>query len=605
MYIRAVEKRNRGSNKIYYTHKLVQSVRTEKGPRQRTLLNLGTLNLGQEYWKLLADRIDELLCGQRHLLPLDERIEALAQHYKKLFVHKKIAENSEFNDFEADFQKVDINAITSSEAKSIGPEHVGLQAMKQLGFFKLFKQLKLKKPTVDLATLLIVGRLIHPSSERELKRFAEDESGLGDLLYTDFSHLTNHALYDTSDILFDHKETIEHFLRGHCKKLFGLGESIVLYDLTNTYFEGDVPFYQKAEHGRSKEKRTDRPLVTLAIVLDEHGFLKTSRIFKGAISEPKTLMEMVNAVHAHAVGQQPPLPLEKPTVVVDAGIASEENLNSLKKQGFSYIAVSRSVPQDIPEPEFVEIKKGIRVHSFRQNGELFLHCQSDAKTKKERSIVDKAKGKMESELVYLREGLKIKRRLKRYNKVLERIGRLRNQHRRVSQGFDIQVTAKGENAIDITWQFEDKNLGKPYDGSYFLRTDRTDLNDKKIWSVYVMLTVVEDAFRCLKSELGLRPNFHHKPNRIEGHMFITVLAYHLLHFIRYRLNEAGLFHRWETVKSWLSTHRILTSSLPKEEGGVIHIRHCTTPTLRQQELYSALKISGEPVRKRKMTTQQM
>ena len=120
-----------------------------------------------------------------------------------------------------------------------------------------------------------------------------------------------------------------------------------------------------------------------------------------------------------------------------------------------------------------------------------------------------------------------------------------------------------------------------------------------------MLTIVEDAFRYLKDELGLRPNFHHKPDRIEGHLFITVLAYHLMHYIRYKLNEAGLFHRWKTIKSWLNTHRILTTSLPKKDGGVIHIRHCTTPTLKQQEVYSALKITNVPLTQRKTTTQQM
>jgi transposase len=603
MFIRAKEKKNRGSEKIYYTYKLVESVRTEQGPRQGTLLNLGTLDLEQEQWKPLANRIEELLAGQRHLVPLDENIEALAQHYTKLLVQKRMAEKNEFKQSDQDFQSIDVNALASSEGKSIGSEHVGLEVMKQLGFFRLFRQLKFEKNIMDIAALLIIGRLVHPSSERELKQYAEQESGLDELLRTDFSHLANNALYETSDILFSHKNSIEQFLRSRSKELLDLGESIILYDLTNTYFEGDVPFCEKAKHGRSKDKRNDRPLVTLGIVLDENGFLKTTRIFEGNISEPKTLIDMVHEVHGHAVGQQPPLPLEKPTVVIDAGIASEDNLSTLKGQGFSYIVVSRSNPHEIPDPEFIEIRKGIKVHSFKQDDEIFLHCQSEAKTKKEQSMVNKAREKMEKELSYLRDGLRIKKRLKKYDKVLERIGRLRKQHTRVSKGFDIQVKQGGKNAVEITWQFDEKNLGKPYDGTYFLRTDRNDLNDEKIWYIYIMLTIVEDAFRCLKDELGLRPNFHHKPNRIEGHIFITVLAYHLLHFIRYKLNEAGLFHRWKTIRSWLNTHRIHTTSLPKEEGGVIHIRHCTTATLKQQEVYSALKITNVPLKQRKTTTQ--
>jgi transposase len=145
-------------------------------------------------------------------------------------------------------------------------------------------------------------------------------------------------------------------------------------------------------------------------------------------------------------------------------------------------------------------------------------------------------------------------------------------------------------------------LSKPYRGTYFLRTDRHDLGDDRIWSLYVMLTIVEDAFRCLKSDLGLRPNFHHKPDRIEGHLFITVLAYHVLHYIRYKLNKAGLFHRWPTIKSWLNTHRIIITNLPRKEGGVIHVRHGTTPTLKQQEVYAALKMTGIPLRQKKVTT---
>jgi len=603
MFIRAKEKRNKNSNKIYYTHRLVESVRTEQGPRQQTLLNLGTLDLEQGQWKPLADRIEELLIGQRRISPLNERLEALAQHFAKLLVHKKMAEKDEFKLSEQDFQSVDVNALASSEGKSIGPEHVGLEAMKQLGFFKLFRLLKLEQKIVHLAALLIIGRLVHPSSERELRRYAEEESGLDELLGTDFSHLANNALYETSDTLLFHKDTIEQFLRSHSKNLLGLGESIILYDLTNTYFEGDVPFCGKAKHGRSKEKRNDRPLITLGIVVDEKGFLKTTRVFEGNISEPKTLMDMVHEIHGHAIGQQPLLPIEKPTVVIDAGIASEDNLKTLRGNGFSYIVVSRSKPPEIPPPDFTEIKKGIKVQSFKIGNETFLHCLSEAKTKKEQSMINRARENIEKELSSLRDGLSIKGRLKKYDKVLERIGRVRQKNSRVSQGFDIQVKQKGEHAADITWQFDEKKLRKPYDGAYFLRTDRDDLDDERIWSIYIMLTIVEDAFRCLKDERGLRPNFHHKSNRIEGHLFITVLAYHLLHYIRYQLNEADLFHRWKTIKSWLNTHRILTTSLPKENGGVIHIRHCTTPTLKQQEVYSALKIKNVPLTQRKTTTQ--
>lgn len=604
MYIRAKAKKNKGSSKIYYTHELVESRRTEKGPRQITLLNLDPFDLHHDYWKMLANRIQEVISGQQRLMPLDEHMETLARHYAKLLIQKQFKENSEHQEHEADFQSVDVNAIASTEAKSIGPEYLGLEAMKQLDFFQIFKKLEFTRYAMDLAALLIVGRLVHPSSENELRRYVHQESGLEDLLQTNLAHLPKNALYETSDLLWRHKESIESFLRQHCKKMLGLGESIILYDLTNTYFEGDAHFYDKARRGKSKDKRNDRPLVTLGAVLDEQGFLKTSRIYEGNISESKTLLDMIRAVHTQAREQQPPLPVEKPTVVMDAGLATEDNLSTLKEYGFSYIVVSRSRPQNIPESQFVELKKGIKVQSFIQEQELFLYCQSEAKAGKENSMLNKAKEKMEQELVRLRQGLGQKRKLKRYDKVLERIGRLRKQYSRVSAGFDIQVHAKNHNAVNITWSFNVHKLRKPYNGSYFLRTDRTDLDNERIWSLYIMLTTVEDAFRNLKDELGLRPNFHQKPERIEGHIFITVLAYHLLHYIRYRLNQAGLYHRWETVRAWLKTHRIQTSSLPREQGGAIHIRHCTTPTFEQQDVYSALGISNVPVKPKKVVNQQ-
>ena len=179
---------------------------------------------------------------------------------------------------------------------------------------------------------------------------------------------------------------------------------------------------------------------------------------------------------------------------------------------------------------------------------------------------------------------------------------MRQHYTRVSKGFTITVKAHDGKASEITWQFDESKLGKPYDGSYFLRTDRTDLSSEETWSIYVMLTSVEDALRCLKSELGLRPIHHSKSNRVDGHLFISVLAYHLLSYNRWHMVKAGLNHRWPTIRSWLETHEVLTTNLPKEGGGVIHLRYCTIPTLKQRQIYKALRITSIPLRRRKNET---
>jgi transposase len=602
MFIREIKKKNPHSDKVFVSHRLIESIRTPKGPRQSVVMNLGKLDLPKEQWKNLANRIEEIVCGQHNrLIKVPQQIEGLAQHYAKLLIKKQLAEKDEEHPAKQtrDFQSIDVNAVVSSENKSVGCEHVGLEAMRGLGFFDVFQQLGFTFTQSQLATLLIVGRLVHPCSERELKRYAKEQSALDELLKTNFSSIAQNALYRTADLLFDNKDSIERFLRKHSKKLFSLKETIILYDLTNTYFTGEAAGYKR---GKSKERRTDRPLVTLGLVLDEKGFVKGSRIFEGNVSEPTTLLDMVKTIHTQTKKERPPLFFDKATVVLDAGIATKENIGLLKEEGFSYIVVSRSKPEDITSEGLVEIKRGIKVKSIKQGDELFVHCVSEGKMKKEKAMVAKARARMEQELENLRQGLSKKGCLKAYPKVLERIGRLRQRYRRVSKGFTITVKEHAGKATELSWQFNEDKLGKPYDGSYFLQTDRTDLSDEELWSLYVMLTFVEDTFRCLKSELGLRPIHHSKAVRIEGHLFISVLAYHLLNYIRHHLQKAGIHHRWATIRSWLKTHEVLTTSLIREDGAMIHLRYCTTPTLQQKEIYKALGITGVPLKRKRLET---
>lgn len=603
MYIREIQKKNPNSPKVFISHRLIESVRTPRGPRQRVVINLGQLDLPKENWKELANRIDDLLRGyESSTVPISAGIETLARHYTKQILRKQRSEKKESNilENEQDFRNVDINAISSSDGKSVGPEHAGLEAMKALGFFDLFRQLGFTGDESNLATLQIVGRLVHPGSERELKRYAKEQSALDELLGSDFSYIGHNMLYRNADLLFRHKEFIERFLRIRSKEIFSLGETIILYDLTNTHFSGNATGYNKAKRGRSKQKRSDRPLVTLGVVLDERGFIKCSRIFDGNVGEPSTLIDMINDIHSQVSRETPPLLVTKPTIVMDAGIASEENLDLVKGNGFSYIVVSRSRPEQLEDGTFDQIKEGIKAQEMRVGDETYLHCISDGKMKKEQAIVNKARDAMEQEIEYLSEGLNLKRRLKSYPKVLERIGRLRQRYSRVSKGFSIDVKEHKGKAVKITWSFDPSKLGKPYDGSYFIRTDRMDLSKNEIWSLYIMLTSVEDAFRCLKSELGLRPIHHSKADRIEGHLFISILAYHLLNYIQQHLRKAGINHRWDTVRSLLQTHIALSTHLPTTDGKMVHLRYCSIPTPKQVEVYSALGITTVPLKRTKV-----
>ena len=601
MFIREIKKQNPNSDKVFIYHRLIESIRTPKGPRQKVVMNLGTVDLTKDKWKELANRIEQLVHGHdMRLFEGSPEVETLAQHYAQLLIKKRLDENEQDQPAEhtRDFQTVDVNAVSSAKNKIIGPEH-GHNAMKSLGLFELFEQLNFTPSQSDLAALLIIGRLVHPGSERELSRYARQQSALDELLGTNFSHIGHNALYRTSDLLFENKNSIENFLRRRSKEIFSLNETIILYDLTNTYFAGNAEGCKKAKRGRSKQKRHDRPLITLGLVIDEDGFVKGSGIFEGNVSEPSTLLSMINDIHEQTQKDTPPLLVPRPTVVLDAGIASADNLILLREKGFSYIVVSRSKPKDILNNNFIEIKDGVKAQIIKQDDEIFLHCISRGKVKKERAMVAQARTRMEQELKKLGDGLNKKGCVKAYPKVLERIGRIRQHYTRVSKGFTINVTDHEGKATEVKWEFNEAKLSKPYDGSYFIRTDRTDLSKEEIWQTYVMLTSVEDAFRCLKSELGLRPNHHSKSNRIEGHLFISVLAYHLLQYIQRHMRDTGLNHRWKTILSWLQMHEVLSTSMPKEDGGMIHLRYCTIPTLRQNEIYKALGITSVPLKLKK------
>ena len=202
MYIREIQKKNPNSPKVFISHRLIESVRTPRGPRQKVVINLGQLDLPKEYWKEPANRIEDLLLGyERSTVPIAADIEARARHYTKQILRKQRSEKKErsLTEGEQDVRTIDVNAVSSSAGKSIGHKHVGFETMKALGFFDLFRQLGFTDDESNCATLQIVGRLVHPGSERELRRYAEEQSGLDELLGCDFSHVGHNMLYRTGN----------------------------------------------------------------------------------------------------------------------------------------------------------------------------------------------------------------------------------------------------------------------------------------------------------------------------------------------------------------------------------------------------------------------
>ena len=603
MYIRRTSIKSRNDGSQYYTYRLVESKRTEKGVRQHTLLNLGAdFALPREQWPDLTKRIEAILSGQQSLFDIDREIEQLAQSCaSRIIASYQDVDNA----LDKDFREVDLDSLEMSRPRSVGAEHVTLEALRLLNLDGKFKDLGFNGPQTAAAIGTIIGRCCMPGSELATHTWLQERSGLGELIDYDFNNLSLYGLYQVSDQLLKKKAAIEDHLYERERSLFGLQETITLYDLTNSYFEGQSKGNAFAANGHSKEKRSDCPLVTLGLVLDSSGFPRRSHVFKGNVSEPTTLAGMLQNLEGDHVGTE-----LKPTVVMDAGIATEDNIAWLRENLYPYLVVSRKRHREFDEESSVVVKKDdectVRVQKVfdEETQETLLYCHSSQREKKDQAIDDRVTSRLEEALQKLAEGLQKKGSLKKYDKVMVKIGRLRQKYSRASKQFTISVKKDDTsgNATKITWQQKPvENTTDSYPGVYCLRTSHADWDESLLWNTYTMLTDLEAVFRSLKSELGLRPIHHQITDRVAGHLFITVLAYHLVHTIRFRLKQDKIHSSWSSIRKILSSLCRVTVSMLCKNDSTVHVRKSTRPEPKQQEIFSALGIKSHPGRTIKTT----
>jgi len=603
MFIRKTQHKNNKSRKEYCTYKLVESVRTERGPRQRVLLNLGAdFSLPKEQWKDLSNCIEEIITGQKPLIDYPKEVNTLARRYARIVIREQSAVVTEKEVSTPDYATIDVNSIENEDARTVGAEYVVHNIIKELKIDKKLVELGLNRKQLATAIGVIIGRMIVPGSERSTHYWLQNISGLGELMDFDFTNVSLDRVYKASDQLLRHKVSLEEHLRQTECQLFSLDEKIILYDLTNTFLEGSGKYNPKARYARSKEKRNDCLLVTLGLVLDMHGFPKRSRIFEGNVSEPKTLERMILGLSGKNSSEES---FVKPTIVMDAGISTEKNIQWLKDKQYSYIVVSRKKKKEIPpDVDMVTVKADDKTNTVivqaglaknRETDELELYCHSVDKEKKEESIKTKFQQRFETELLKARDALNAKNGTKRYEKVVERIGRLKEKYKLVSHTFKviIEKDTETDKAKGITWSLKKT---KKTSGVYCLRTSRNDLNEQQMWDIYTMLTDIEDAFRCMKSELGLRPIYHQKEARCDGHIFITLLAYHALQTIRFKLRQKGIRFCWATIRKQLSTQVRVSTTMKRKDGKTIHIRKSSKAELSHQAIYDALNLPYQPGR---------
>jgi transposase len=605
MFIRRTQTRNRISGEAYCTHRLVETIRVGKAVKQRTLLNLGSqFELNQTEWPVLAARIEQLLHGQSSLLTstLSETAETLAQRYaaqllarqpEEAVLARQAATQSAAEAGAARFTEVDLATLEQVRPRTVGVEQVALAAFGQLGFKEKLRALGFNQPQIAAALGNVIGRMAAPASELATHAWLQQSSALGELIGYDYEGMQLQRLYRSADHLLKHRDALEAHLLGAAQTLFGLAETITLFDLTNTYFEGVAAGIGKAKRGKSKEKRSDCPLVTLGLVLDVSGFPKRSRLFEGNVSEARTLETMLVQLGAVA----------GVTVVMDAGIATEANLAWLKQHGYQYLVVSRRQTRQFDPALATEVQTAgedtIQVQRVldQATGEVLLYCYSPARAAKDQAIDTKKATGFEAALQKLAAGLRKPRGTKNPAKIQERIGRAKQKYPRVARHYSIDVAldAAGKSVSAIHWTKAPKpGSALTHPGVYCLRTTLSAPADAELWRIYTMLTNLEAVFRSLKTDLGLRPVHHQIERRVDAHLFISVMAYYFVHTIRLQLKAQGIHHSWPTLRHTLATQMRITATLQRRDGRTVHVRKASRPEPLQQKIYSALKLPANP-----------
>jgi transposase len=609
MFIRQTRTRNAATGEGYFTYRLVRGERTGGKVRQITVLNLGRhFPIKQEDWPLLCTRLEQLLHPQGVLVELQcpESIERTAQRwYGQLVARAPVVDSPASGQGPPaagplpDWHEVDIDSLQQTQPRSVGVEHVALHALAQLGFIDKLTALGVNGVMRAAIVGNVIGRMAQPGSELATWNWLQTQSALGELLDVDFDSFSHMRLYRASDRLLRHRAALEEHLFSAVHTLFALETTVTLYDLTNTFFEGDAAGNPKAQRGRSKEKRSDCPLVTLGLVLDGSGFVRRSRTFAGNVSEGSTLAEMLAGLAAPAGA----------LVIMDAGIATAANLAWLVAQRYRYLVVRRGGQRQFDASQAVSIETAngetvqLQQELSADGKEVLLYCHSQRREAKEAAIMARFAQRFEAGLAKIAAGLQQPRGEKRRDRLLARIGRLQERSRGASQHYTWQLItdATGEIVTALTWEKAPvAGTMATHPGVYCLRSSETTWDAERLWRTYTMLTDLESVFRSLKSELGLRPVYHFKEGRADGHLFITVLAYQCVQVLRRQLRAAGIHDSWTTLRHTLAVQRRVTARLRRKDGRTLHVRKSTVAEPPLMKIYRALALNPAPGGTRKL-----
>lgn len=582
MFLRRCERRKNGKRHSYWA--LVESYRTAKGSRQRVVAYLGELKSSErDGWMKLGAHLKGPQLSRRPQLSLFD------------------PPGSSVENEEEEWVQVQLRGVRFERLRDFGDVWLAWGLWRMLELEELLaREIPVGRediPWGTVASILAIARFCEPSSELHIEEKWYRRTALEELLGVPVEKVHTDRLYETLDRLLPLKGMIEKHLRCRFGELFELKCDLLLYDVTSTYFEGDMEGSSLAKRGYSRDSRGDRPQVCIGLVVTEDGFPLGYEVFAGNTHDSKTVKTIVETLEKkHGSLNR--------VWVMDRGMVSEDNLKFLRERGCHYIVgtpkqMLRHYEQQLTEQGWITAQDGVDVKLVPgpEGNETFLLARSADRREKERAMHKKFAEHLEAGLMKM-QAAALAGKLKDEAAAGERLGRLKQRNWRASNAFEVTIkkldVPRGRQRLEITYQrnAQFSDWSELADGCYLLRSNLTNVDPATLWRRYIQLTEAEWAFRIAKDELSIRPIWHHKDNRIEAHILVCFLAYAMWKTLAGWMQGAGLgdaprtlLHELAKIKSGDVVLPVQTRNGQRKE---ICLRHVTEPDAAQSLLLHRL-----------------
>jgi transposase len=562
MYLRKCHSTKRKKEHNYW--QLVESYRTARGPRQRVVAYLGDLSQSE---------------GQSIKQAAEEKT---GSWQSRLFD----AEG------EPEWAEVDTKRIRVGKVRDFGGYWLGLQILDKLELIS-FLESKIPRgleeiPWSMMSLVLALMRLCEPSSELCIVEDLYERSPLADLLGIPADKVNDDRLYRALDKLLPHKPALEKHLKERLGELFHLEYDLLLYDVTSTYFEGQVESNNQARLGYSRDHRPDCKQVCIALVVSREGLPLGYEVFNGNRNDVTTVEDIVAKIESQ-YGRSERI------WVMDRGMVSEDNLTFLQSNKRRYIVGTpksqlKNFEQELLSQNWEQIRDGLEVkacHSL-EGEETFVLCRSKERALKEKAIHERFEKRIEKGLEKISDSCR--KRKQKIGNIERRVGRLLGANSRAAGLFKVEVKEGEKDKAEMVWEKIEawRSWAELSEGYYMLRTNITNWGARELWEAYIQLTQVETAFRIQKSDLKIRPIWHQKEERVKAHILVCFLAYVLWKMLGPMCHKAGLGDEPRKVFDEIAQIKVVDVIMPTRQGTIITKRCIAQPTEAQSILLQKL-----------------